>query len=671
MKNIELILDKLKKRKKDFIGNFFIPKAWNYFGFKKYRESIGRYGEINVNPYEFFSQCIDNMLDDVLADNAENTLPAAPVNMEDSVIYGLFPRMFTAWNHYNNDICSGTFLKAMCLLPYLKRMGVNVVYLLPIFKYSLNYRKGETGSPYSIKNIYELDENLHDDLLGPMDTSLLESEFKAFVEACHILNIKVMIDFVFRTVARDNDLILEHPEWFYWIKNDTKSSFCAPIIDGIKPQTVVSEKLIKKIYTNKSTCDYLKQFTPPPNEIDEKKWNKLVKKHHETGMNILDLVEEHMGITTAPGFSDVINDSQPPWSDVTYLRFYFDNHEKAAPFIKSDQAPYVLFDVAKLSLFNFKDINRKLWDYTVNVIPYYQENYGIDGARIDMGHALPTELNKEIIRKAKEINPDFLLWSEEFNYSNSKKALDDGFQFMTGSLWFDYKNIEKPGFYKKVLGPLLKSSLPVTGALESPDTPRAAYNYKSPKSLEFMAIINNFMPNVIPMINNGMEIMEIQPMNLGLDNTEEGRFVLPEDDPMYGKLAFFDNYMLHWNNDSWITMPDFLEKSFILRNRFKKIIGNKDNFIYQKNMESNKKLLMLCYKIPNNDDYLVVLGNKSSKESIQVELNKLLYDITQTADSIKIVYMERNFYNHTMSAQSKILLQPKDVIVGIVSTKPH
>ena len=137
------------------------------------------------------------MLDDVCADNAENALPSSPVNMEDSAIYGLFPRMFTAWNHYNNDICSGTFLKAMCLLPYFKRMGINVIYLLPIFKYSLNYKKGETGSPYSIKNIYELDENLHDALLGPMDSSLLESEFKAFVEACHILKIKVMIEFVF------------------------------------------------------------------------------------------------------------------------------------------------------------------------------------------------------------------------------------------------------------------------------------------------------------------------------------------------------------------------------------------------------------------------------------------------------------------------------------------
>lgn len=667
MNNIEFVLETLKEKKNKFTGDFFIPKAWNYFGYKNYNEVIGRYGEICVNPYDFFSQCLENLLDEGVYEMQENTSTNDAVNMEDSVIFGLFPRMFTAWNHYNEEILPGTFLKAACLLPYLKKMGVNVIYLLPIFKYSLNYKKGETGSPYSIKNIYQLDENLHDGLLGNIDLSLLETEFKAFVEACHLLGMKVMIDFVFRTVARDSDLILEHPDWFYWIKSDAKNSFCAPMISDIKPQTVVSEKLIKKIYTNGVTCDYLKQFTPSPEDLDGKKWDKIVKKHKDSEWNILDLIEESMGVTTAPGFSDVINDSQPPWSDVTYLKFYFDNHEKAAPYLKEDQAPYVLFDVAKLSLFKWKQPNKELWDYTVNVIPYYQEKFGIDGARIDMGHALPTELNKEIIRKTKEINPNFLLWSEEFNCLNSQKALEDGFQFMTGSLWFDYKNIEKPGFYKGVLEPLLKSSLPVTGALESPDTPRAAYNYKSPRNLEFMALINNFMPNVVPMLNNGMEIMEIQPMNLGLDNTEAGRFVLPESDPMYGKLAFFDNYKLHWSNDSWMTMPDFLEKAFLLRNRFKKIIGNKDNFIYLKNMEKNKKLLILCYKIYDSGDYLVVVGNKSNKESASVDLTKQLHNIAKPGYKIKIVYMERHFYNLSLAVDEKFLLQPKDVVVGIIT----
>jgi hypothetical protein len=35
-----------------------------------------------------------------------------------------------------------------------------------------------------------------------------------------------------------------------------------------------------------------------------------------------------------------------------------------------------------------------------------------------------------------------------------------------------------------------------------------AYNYKNAGSLEMMIFLNYFMPNVVPMINNGMDIME-------------------------------------------------------------------------------------------------------------------------------------------------------------------
>ena len=62
--------------------------------------------------------------------------------------------------------------------------------------------------------------------------------------------------------------------------------------------------------------------------------------------------------------------------------------------------------------------------------------------------------------------------------------------------------------------------------------------YKNKRVLSLLTFLNYFIPNSVPFINNGMEAMEIQPMNLGLGNTEEGRFVLNKKDPMYGKLPF-------------------------------------------------------------------------------------------------------------------------------------
>lgn len=672
MENINFILEKLKDRKNGFKGNYFIPKLWNCTGFKNYSVDLQRNNEILINPYEFFIDCIENHLLNpkslIRISSEQKKQPACASGSalpENSVIYSVLPRMFTAWKH-DDKLQNGTFLKAICLLPYLKKMNVDIIYLLPVFEYSNSNKKGEIGSPYSIKNIYALDKNLHDDLLGENDGSMVEVEFKAFVEVCHLLGMKVMVDFVFRTVARDSDLIIEHPEWFYWIDLKYKESFCAPHIEAFKKPTVVSQRAISSIYKSKNICEYLSRFSPPPNELDPEKWKLLVKRHGKTGENILELIEEEYRLTTAPGFSDVINDPQPPWSDVTYLKFYFDTHKKAGRYLDKNQPPYILYDIAKLNLFRGELCNIGLWKYTTDVIPYYQRKFGIDGARIDMGHALPPDLNREIIHKAKDINNDFLLWSEEFNCKNSEKARSDGFHFMTGSLWYDYKNIEKAGFYRKVVGSLLSSEIPVTGALESPDTPRAAYNYNNTDSLKMMVYLNYFMPNIIPMINNGMDIMEIQPMNLGLDNSEEGRFVLKKSDPMYKKLAFFDNYCLHWTNPQGGYLASVIEEASSIRNRFIKVIANKENFIYQTEMENNKKLLLLCYYDKKSRESVFFIANKSSRTKAGIILKNLLPDNLMEINKIMLVYKGGESCETVLNPESGLILSPNEVIIGCI-----
>ncbi len=661
MENLNLILAKLKAGRNSFKGKYYIPKLWNYVGFKNYSTDPGRNGEILVNPYEFFIDCIETHIlsNSKSASNDE-------VSLENSVIYSILPRMFTAWNHHDK-LQNGTFLKAICLLPYLKKMHVNIIYLLPVFEHSNSYRKGETGSPYSIKNIYNLDRNLHDDLLGKDDGSLIETEFSAFVEACHSLGMKVMVDFVFRTVARDSDLIINHPDWFYWIKSRFKNSFCAPHVETLKKPTVVSGNVVSKLYKSNSINKYLAQFSRSPDELDAKKWELLQKKHNNTGENILELIEEEFGITTVPGFSDVINDPQPPWSDATYLKFYFDSHREAKRYLDKNQPPYILHDIAKLNLFRGEMCNTGLWSYTVDVIPYYQNKFGIDGARIDMGHALPPDLNREIIQKAKSINKNFLLWSEEFNCKNSKKVKSDGFHFMTGSLWYDYKNVEKASFYKKVVKSLTTSEIPVTGALESPDTPRAAYNYKNKNKLEMMVFLNHFMPNIVPMINNGMDIMEVQPMNLGLDNNEEGRFVLDKSDPMYGKLAFFDNYRLHWANPESDYLSSVLEKASILRERFLSVIADKENLIYQPELEKNKKILFLCYFDEKLCKNVFFLANRSSRSKAIVNFKRIIPEKLSMLNKIKFVFKDKKLCDAEWDFENSLVLSPTEVIIGSIS----
>src|SRR5690606_23184974 len=139
--------------------------------------------------------------------------------------------------------------------------------------------------------------------------------------------------------------------------------------------------------------------------------------------------------------------------------------------------------------------NQELWDYLSGVIPYYQKTYGIDGARIDMGHALPPELLQAIIKAVKTVNPAFLLWSEEFNYRSASRLKRDGFHLITGSLWALYKRFAEKDFLSEAISRTFHSPLPITAALEMPDTPRLACYYRDKRQIEALVLFNYLLPN--------------------------------------------------------------------------------------------------------------------------------------------------------------------------------
>lgn len=663
MNNFNNVIDMLKKKKNSFKGDYFIPTEWNYLGYDKYIPCSEKTDQINVNPYDFMIFCIEKAF-------IKNTATTDPTDMNlcSSIVYSMMPRMFSAWHHYADmKPCSGTLLKAIILLPFLKQFGVSIIYLLPVFKYSSMYRKGELGCPYAIKDIYKLDEGLHDPLLGEYNEQILELEFKAFVEACHILDIKVMIDFVFRTVARDSLLIAEHPNWFYWIDLKYKDTFNAPRIESIKnPTPVVNARILKSLYNSGGARECMEMFRQSPDVINKERWLEVKKKYDTFGGNILDLIEEEFNITTVPGFSDVINDNQPAWSDVTYLKYYRTANKKIRKFISGDQADYILQDGVKSSIYPGEEINKPLWEYISGTIPYYQNKFNIDGARIDMGHALPPELNKEIICRAKEVNNNFILWSEEFNEKNSQKAQEDGFHFITSTIWNINKDYDKSNYVKKLYVILLNSAIPVTGALEMADTPRSALRF-SPKILEQLIFINFFIPNAVPLINNGQELMEIQPMNLGLDNTEEGRYVLDKSDLMYGKLAFFDNYVMHWTNEKRRYIIEKFIIGFKIRSSFIDLISRKELLIRPDMKKLSAKTIFIGYHNDETGKNVLLIANRSAKRRAKVLLRDMLPDsMRDKLKNIKIIYRNTEAKNIQYNINKVIDLEPEEIIIACV-----
>jgi hypothetical protein len=316
---------------------------------------------------------------------------------------------------------------------------------------------------------------------------------------------------------------------------------------------------VKKVYASVGH-EYFENFSTNPRDLDQTLWESV-----RQSKNVLAETEEAFGLTTAPAFSDWINDEQPPWTDVTYWRY-----DMAANAHYAAKVPFVLFDTIKHNVFPPNSPNAELYRYIAGIIPHYQD-MGIEGARIDMAHALPAELLASIRNAAREKNPEFILWSEEFSAGNSAAAKKSGFDMISGNTWYLFPRIMEKKSWRGMVSGLLASKLPVTAALETPDTPRIALRY-SGKQLELMHVMAAVLPNCSMFINAGQELGEIQPMNLGLDNTEQGRFVLPENDPLYGRLAFFDAFAPRY--DSGIRLNECIEKAVKLRSKYADLIKN-------------------------------------------------------------------------------------------------
>ena len=103
-----------------------------------------------------------------------------------AVIYQVNTRQFTR---------EGTFKAATRELPRLARLGVDIIWVMPIHPIGVEQRKGTLGSPYSVRDYRAVNPEL-----GTM------AEFKAFVSAAHANGMKVVIDWVANHSAWDNPL---------------------------------------------------------------------------------------------------------------------------------------------------------------------------------------------------------------------------------------------------------------------------------------------------------------------------------------------------------------------------------------------------------------------------------------------------------------------------------
>ncbi len=575
-------------RKRRKLENYALPDLFTLFLSEEDDHTATADGEVLVNPYDFFERLFRYIMEEGRDIRAKTPLSRmrdkTPQNgdwLQESIIYSSLVRASTSWdsdrsgrletkNLHGQDE-TGSFLKMVALLPLLKRMGVNTLYLLPVMEHAKTRSKGDAGSPYSVIDFFRLDSSLKESLTG--DDFTIDEEFSVLVDAAHALDIRVLIDIIPRTNGLESRLIREHPEWFYWIKKSAADTYRPPEVPGVSPLELPRKENLAKVYQSEDVQRHLALFSHDPKRLDPERFAKL-----KNEPDILAAIEKAFDLTVAPAFSDRINDPQPPWSDVTFLRLYLDHPDNAKEHLEDiDTPPYILFDSIKANLHPGKERNEELWDLLADILPHYQNNYGIDGARIDMGHALPSALLERIISRSRALDPDFGLIAEELDPENDTISRQKGYNIMTGNGFYA---LARPftGETSHFIQDLAEREIPFFAAAETHDTPRLAAREGGEPFAFNMVALCHFLPNAVPFINSGLEVLEKQPMNLGLDASEAERKRLPLSDPLYGKLALFDHYAFHYKHARRHVVPAILRTLTPIRKAWLDCIMNPARF---------------------------------------------------------------------------------------------
>ena len=110
------------------------------------------------------------------------------------IIYEIYTRCFTS---------KGTFKSLETHLPRLKELGVDIIWLMPIHPIGITERKGKLGSPYSVRDYFEINPEYG-----------TKQDFKHLVNEIHNIGMRIIIDMVANHSANDYIAIKDHPDWF-------------------------------------------------------------------------------------------------------------------------------------------------------------------------------------------------------------------------------------------------------------------------------------------------------------------------------------------------------------------------------------------------------------------------------------------------------------------------
>jgi len=317
--------------------------------------------------------------------------PTMPGTTSKMVVYQMMTRLFSNTNSTNkfygsveeNGVGKMDNINEAALKG-IKQLGVTHVWYTGIIEHALltdyskygialddaDVVKGKAGSPYAIKDYYDVNPDLAVSVPNRM------KEFEALVERTHAQELKVIIDFVPNHVARS-------------YKSDAKPADIKDLGEG--DDNTVSFKSTNNFY-------YLpgQAFQPPkrPDELEAPKSDGNFSENPAkvTGNN---------QFTAAPNLGD--------WFETIKLNYGIDyqNGEKK----------------------NFEPIPNT-WEKMRDILIYWT-NKKVDGFRCDMAEMVPVEFWQWAIPQIKKVNPEIIFIAEIYNPAQYRNYLDNGqFDFL-------------------------------------------------------------------------------------------------------------------------------------------------------------------------------------------------------------------------------------------------
>lgn len=131
--------------------------------------------------------------------------------VKNSVIYEINTRQYSP---------EGTFKALEADLPRIKELGIDILWMMPIYPIGEKDRKVPEGATTSLGSYYSIrDYQAVNPEFGTKE------DFKSLVDKAHGMGFKVIIDWVSNHTSRDNNWITEHPDWY---KKDAKGNIATP-----------------------------------------------------------------------------------------------------------------------------------------------------------------------------------------------------------------------------------------------------------------------------------------------------------------------------------------------------------------------------------------------------------------------------------------------------------